>query len=170
MNSNLIESIKEVDNKGRSLSMTNIRHSPRPLRKITQRNNVAKDQNEAKDLYSMWEEDILNRMTTIRKDCKIYNNTVFGGNNVVCCMFGKRSRCFAGHKPSRLFFSFLLINVPGTLFQIIVHSVSLEVDQQDAVRAIALVLQFVSTLAMLVTGLSDPGIIPKNFFSQKALA
>lgn len=63
-------------------------------------------------------------MTTKVENNKIHNEVVFGGNNVVCCMLRNRTRCFGGHKPTRLVFAFFLINIPGVIFNLmLLHKV-----------------------------------------------
>jgi len=85
-------------------------------------------------------------------------------------MMGKSKRCFGGHLPSRLFSAFVLINLPGCIFQasVVPRLKELEVVN-TAFQTISILLQLVSTITMLITGLTDPGIVPKNYFDEKAI-
>ena len=53
--------------------------------------------------------------------CEIKGETVFGGNNFIFCMKGRKNsccicRCFGGDRPDRLIIATLLINIPGIFF------------------------------------------------------
>ena len=109
-------------------------------------------------------------MTIRNPSTKIHNEVVFAGNNVVCCMLGKRQRFFGGHQPSRLFVAFLLINIPGLIFHaVIVPRINKVMSGPfNYIMLYGVILEVVSTFLMLVTGFTDPGVIPKNYFDGKA--
>jgi hypothetical protein len=105
----------------------------------------------------------------IENDNKVYGNVVFGGNNFIFCMSSNSKRLFGGDRPSRLIMAFLLINIPPILFYIYVNHITYAYYKSSLPTLFAAILQFLTTIMMLITGLSDPGIIPKNFFDKKAL-
>lgn len=123
---NLLISTLHLDKRSKSVASV----GSKSLRKLTKRHYDNDIGNLANDQYSVWEDEIVTKITTNIKDSRIYNDTVFGGNNIVCCMFRKRIRCFGGHKPSRLFLSFLLINVPGTIFLALIKFISFDPLEQ----------------------------------------
>lgn len=95
-------------------------------------------------------------------------DVVFGGNNFIFCMSSNSKRFFGGDRPSRLIMAFLLINIPTILFYIYVINIIYTFNKSCLPALFAALLQFLVTSLMLTTGLSDPGIIPKNFFDKKA--
>jgi Na+/melibiose symporter-like transporter len=97
---------------------------------------------------------------------------VFGGNNFVFCMKGNRKdriryRCFGGDRPDRLIMSSLMINIPGVVFNIFVIKPLVNDMGYSPLLYVSIVLQILSTVLMFFTGLSDPGIIPKNYFDKE---
>jgi hypothetical protein len=141
-------SLCEIDIGKKSRSFAALNHgsnrSIKQLRRLTttkrrgdqDADNVVNDH----DQYSVWEEEIVHKITTTHKNTKIYNESVFGGNNIVCCMVNRRLRCFAGHKPNRLLCSFLLINVPGTVFLFLVKYMTFDPSEYDKLVWVGLVL------------------------------
>ena len=76
----------------------------------------------------------------------------------------KRFRCFGGHKINRILIAFLLINVPAGVFNWSV----LNLYKNSIITTIAIFMQLLSTLLMFITGLMDPGVIPKNEFGKES--
>lgn len=121
------------------------------------------------DQYSFWEEEILRKITTGVQQNRIYNDKVFSGNNIVCCMYKKDKRCFGGHKPSRLIIALSLINIPGIIFNSWMVQDAFGPSNYHIYLIVGVILQVVSSVTLLITGLTDPGIIPKNYFDNRAL-
>jgi hypothetical protein len=82
---------------------------------------------------------------------------------------GKSFRMFGGDKPTRLILAFILINLPGLIFHIYVLPDINHVYGQLYLHYLTAFIQALCTILLLFTGLSDPGVIPKNYFDKKAL-
>lgn len=139
----------------------------RLLRKISTRGNM--ESLFESNLYTFQEKEMVKRMSSKGGSTKVLSEVVFGGNNFVCCMRGKTMRCFAGHKPGRLLVSFFLINVPGTVFNLFTSPRAAELFPGLKAVEIGLFLQVLTTILMLATGFTEPGIIPKNYFDERAV-
>jgi hypothetical protein len=90
----------------------------RTLKRLT--TNIVDGQSQFGSNYTQTEVALLKKATFRASSPKIEGEVVYGGNNIVCCMMYKRSRCFGGHKVSRLVVAFFLINVPGVIFQAVI--------------------------------------------------
>ena len=77
-------------------------------------------------------------------------------------------RCFGGVNIDRILGAFLLINIPGFIFHIFTAKDLVE-EFGAWIFIISIFLQILTTILMLVTGLSDPGVVPKNYFDKNAL-
>jgi len=114
--------------------------------------------------------------TTAAEDSrnKIHNEVLFGGNNFIFCLGKNNFRFFSGSKPISLIVSSFLINVPSLMFYFSTLPRLLEAEELvDGVRPshlvpITIILHLASLYLMAKTGLSDPGIIPKNYWGTKA--
>ena len=77
-------------------------------------------------------------------------------------MCKRKYRCFGGDKPKRLFMTFFLLNIAGTVFDLFVATNF----ESPLYLGISVILQVLSSILMFKTGLTDPGIMPKNFFTR----
>jgi hypothetical protein len=84
-------------------------------------------------------------------------------------MAKRKIRCFGGHKPSRLLIAFFLINIPGFVFHVFLCETAFGPTGYQRMLIFGVVMQILGTVTMLITGLMDPGIIPKNYWDDNAL-
>jgi len=91
-----------------------------------------------------------------------------GLNSIRMC--GRHSRCFFGVKPKALIFTFFVINVPATFFNVAIAPVSLWGEYRNLLVALGVTLQVLSTVLMFYTGCVDPGIVPATFISKDAIS
>ena len=90
-----------------------------------------------------------------------------GMNNIRMC--GRNKRCFFGVQPKALIFTFCMINIPATFFNIAVAPAAIWGDHRYVILALGVFLQILSTALMFLTGSVDPGIVPATFISKEAL-
>jgi len=73
-----------------------------------------------------------------------------------------------GERPNALIFTFCVINIPATLFNILVAPVPLWGEYRYMIVILGVFLQLASTFLMFYTSCIDPGIVPATFISKEA--
>ena len=90
-----------------------------------------------------------------------------GLNTVLMC--GHSRRLFFGHKPKALLITFFCINLPAVIFAaFITPDEKLWGDWTVLYTVLYCLLVLCSNILMLLTGSTDPGIIPSLLVSQQA--
>ena len=128
------------------------------------------------------EREILKKIHNRKNTIKILGEVVFGGNNFIFCMWSKNSRCFGGNIPQRIYASLILLNLPSlilyfsTIPRLAPHD-DISDSQRDllsyvptrqTLTIIGCILQLITSILMLMTSLSDPGVVPKNYWDKIA--
>ena len=83
-------------------------------------------------------------------------------------MCGRHARCFMGQQPKALIFTFSVINIPATYFNVAIAPVSLWGEKRHLILIVGILLQIVSTILMFYTSCIDPGIVPATLISKNA--
>ena len=89
-----------------------------------------------------------------------------GRNRILMC--GKASRCFMGEAPRAMIKTGFFINIPATLFNVFVAPAELWDKNRWILLGIGVFLQLMTTILMIITGSSDPGIVPATSISLEA--
>ena len=90
-----------------------------------------------------------------------------GKNKIRMC--GRRSRCFMGQHPKAIIWTFCLINIPATYFNVGIAPRSIWGEEgRLLITCLGIIFQLLTNIFMFNTSCKDPGIIPAAFISEEA--